>query len=236
MKRTAKLTRVMLATALSVLCGHALGAPHLEPCNRLGNGYEERVERLLRDTWPEEMEVLAIMYVPLTERGIGLARDERGFNLIRLEFDKSFWYSSWRRVEAGDVAALSNADAIATEVYRQDGAPLGAEILDFARTQVRVAKASIPIGDELGTALIGAFDRGANAARIEDDAGFIVTDGYKFEILLAKRPCVELRNPPPGSDASEIADLVRVLDSRLTSWRSSEPDIFETEVRRVIPD
>ncbi len=234
--RKRKITRVVLATgAMAVSCGHAVAASHLEPCNRLAN-YEERVERIMRDAWPEEMELLAIMYVPLTERGIGIRRHEHDFDLIRLEFDKSFWYSSWRRVDAnGNEAASLNTAAIATDVYRADGRPLGAEVLDFSGTQVRVAKSSIPISNDLGVALVEAFEHSADAARVETDNGEVVVDGYAFEILLTKRPCVELRNPPPASEAGRIAALVRFLDGRLRSWQPWERDEFEAEVQRVIP-
>ena len=52
----------ILGCALAVLSGRALCAPHLEPCSRRANDYEERVERLLRDAWPEQMQLLVISY------------------------------------------------------------------------------------------------------------------------------------------------------------------------------
>ena len=44
----------------------------------------------MRDAAEEEMELLAIMYGFLPERGIALTRHDDGFDLMRLEFDPSF--------------------------------------------------------------------------------------------------------------------------------------------------
>ncbi len=239
MKCSAKSHHVYSAIAVALLSSRAVCAPHLEPCARLANDYEEQVERLMRDAWPEEMQVLAIMYVPLTERGVGLTRGADGFNLIRLQFDESFWYSSWRDVEPNTTGPSSSSiRAIATEVYRADGHALGAQVLDFSKTRVRVSKLSIPISDQLGTALLNTFQRNVDAAKPEEkvDVNEIVVDGYKFEILLAKRPCVQLANPPPGSEAEKIAQLVRLLDNESLSWRPWEQKTFEAKVAGVISD
>ncbi len=240
MTASGSLRRVFLGSAVAIVSTRALGAPHLEPCDRVANDYEERVERLLRDAWPEEMQLLAIEYLPLTERGIGLTRDEDGFNLIRLQFDRSFWYSSWRDVKPGTGASESaNAAAVATEVHRADGGALGAQVLDFADTKVRVSKLSIPISDALGTALLNAFRRSADAARVRDkraDLEEIVLDGYKFEVLLDKRACVQLADPPSGSEADKIARLIRFIDDKSLSWRPAEQKTFEADVRAMIPN
>ena len=80
-------------------------------------------------------------------------------------------------------------------------------MLDFSQTRVRVTTLSIPISDQLGTTLLGAFERNADAARVEevDENSFLVADGYTQEILLSGRSCVELKNPPPESAAGMIA-------------------------------
>jgi hypothetical protein len=218
--------------AAAVACGSALAAPHLEPCRRTP-GYEDAVERIMRAAWPQALDLLTIMYVPLTERGIGLVRTADGFELVRLELDESFWYSSWRDAEPGDTA---NAVAVATEVFRADGGPLGAQVLDFSRTRVRVAKSSIPIGEELALALLDFFGRHAAAARVESPQAEIFLDGYTFEVLLLERPCVQLSNPPPDSDAHAVARLVRLLDAKVPAWRPWERETFEAEVLAAIPD
>src|SRR6185295_10889579 len=193
-----------------------------------------RVERLMRAAWPEPMDLLVIMYVPLTERGIGLTRDEGGFNLIRLEFDVSFWYSSWRDVRPG-VDDTHNR-TVATEVYRADGRPLGAQVLDFSKTEVRVSKASVPISQRLGSSLIKAFEGSADRARVEKPTDEIVVDGYSFEVLLSDRACVELRNPPRESEAGKLGQLARFLSRKSQEWRPSEQETFEEEILRMIPE
>src|SRR5690606_32356736 len=93
------------------------------------------------------------------EVAIGLGRTNDGFELVRLEFAESFWYSSWRRLAAdADPAALAGVEAVVTEVFRSDGAPLGAEVLDFTRTRVRVASQSIPVSEQFAQELISALD------------------------------------------------------------------------------
>ena len=220
------------AIAATVACGNALGAPHLVPCPRIA-GYQEQVERLMRAAWPRELELLTIMYVPFTEHGIGLARTEGGFDLIRLELDKSFWYSSWRAVGAGEAPA--NAVAVATEVHRADGGPLGAEVLDFSQTKVRVARSSVPISRDLGIALLDVFGRHAAAAHAEIGAEILV-DGYRFDVLLARRPCAAVENPPWGSDAYRLDRLVRLLYDKVPTWRPLEHEAFEADVLAAIPD
>jgi hypothetical protein len=219
--------------AAAVACGSALAAPHLEPCRRTP-GYEDAVERIMRAAWPQALDLLTIMYVPLTERGIGLVRTADGFDLVRLELDESFWYSSWRDVPPG--GDTTNAVAVATDVFRADGGPLGAQVLDFSKTRVRVAKSSVPISEELGVALLDALDRRAAAARVPDPTDQIVLDGYSFELLLSNRPCVELSNPPAESDAFAIAQLIRLLDTRVPAWRPFERQAFEADVLAAIPD
>ena len=219
---------IVAAVAATVACGDALGAPHLEPCKRIP-GYEESVERILRAAWPRQLELLAIMYgVPLTERGIALARIEGGFDLIRLELDKSFWHSSWRRLGAGESPA--NGAAVATEVYRQDGRQLGAEVLDFSKTTVAVAKSSVPISEELGVALLEVFERHAANARVPAPVNEILLDGYTFEILLSTRSCVALKDPPRESEAYRIDRLVRLLDGKVPAWRPAEREAFEADL------
>jgi hypothetical protein len=218
-------------TVATIVSAPALGAPHLEPCIRLA-GYEERVEQLMRESSAQKLELLAIMYGWQPERGIGLTRSDEGFELVRLEFDVSFWYSSWRDVAANSDEAASAA-IVATEVFRADGAPLGAQVLDFSATRVRVTHSTLPISRELGNRLLDALARSAADARVEEPTEEILTDGYSYEILLSARPCVELRNPPRGSPAGEIADLLRLLDSGLQRWQAS--DAFEAEVQRRIP-
>jgi hypothetical protein len=200
--------------------------------------YEERVERLLRDAWPEELRLLVVMYVPLTERGVGVTSGEDGFDLVRLQFDKSFWYSSWRTVEPGtDVSALPGADIVSTEISRGDGRELETQVLDFSRTRVRISKLSVPISDQLGRALLDVFQRSAEAAKPEVKGANdeIIVDGYKFEVLAAKRSCVQLTNPPPGSPADRIAGVVRFLDSELPLWRPENRKEFEDNVTQMIP-
>lgn len=230
-----KTAAIVAAVAATVACGSALGAPHLEPCRRIA-GYQESVERIMRAAWPQQVELLAIMFgVPLTERGIALARAADGFDLIRLELDESFWYSSWRELGAGE--SPTHGAAVATEVYRQDGRPLGAQVLDFSKTTARVAKASVPISEELGVALLEVLGRHAAAAHPEVKAGIeeIVLDGYTIEILLADSPCAALANPPRESDAFRIDRLVRLLDAKVPTWRPSQRREFEDEVRAAIP-
>jgi hypothetical protein len=204
----------------------------LVPCSRIA-GYQEQVERLMRAAWPRELELLTIMYVPFTEHGIGLARTASGFDLIRLEFDKSFWYSSWREVEAG--GAPANAVAVATEVHRADGGPLGAQVLDFSNTNVRVASSAAPISEQLGVALLDVFGRHVAAARAEI-AAEVLNDGYRFDILLAGRPCAALENPPRESDAYRIERLVRLLYDKVPTWRPLESQAVEAEVLAAIPN
>jgi hypothetical protein len=90
----------------------------------------------------------------------------------------------------------------------------------------------------LGNALLATFEHAADTARVEaagaEGLTEIVTDGYKFEVLLSGRPCVELANPPPESEAGRLAGLVRFLDKRTLSWRRSERMEFEADVTRMI--
>ena len=227
-----KAAATVAAIAATVACGNALCAPHLVPCSRIA-GYQEQVERLMRAAWPRDLELLTIMYVPFAEHGIGLARTAGGFDLIRLEFDKSFWYSSWREVEAGE--ALANAVAVATEVHRADGGPLGAQVLDFSSTNVRVASSAVPISEQLGVALLDVFGRHVAAARAEI-AAEILNDGYRFDILLAGRPCAALENPPRESDAYRMERLVRLLYNKVPTWGPLESQAIEAEVLAAIPN
>jgi hypothetical protein len=223
---------IVAAIAATVACGGALGAPHPEPCKRIPS-YEESVERILRAAWPQQLELLAIMYgVPLTERGIALERTESGFNLIRLELDKSFWYSSWRELGQGD--SPNNGAAVATEVYRQDGRRLGGQVLDFSKTTVAVAKSSVPISEKLGVAVLKVFERHAANARVPGPVDEILLDGYTFEILLSERPCVALKNPPRESEAYRMDRLVRLLDGKVPTWRPAEREAFEAELLAAV--
>jgi hypothetical protein len=199
--------------------------------------YEERVEHLLRDAWPEELRLLVVMYLPLTERGVGVTSGGDGFNLVRLQFDKSFWYSSWKTVEPGtDVSALPGVDIVSTEVFRQDGRALETQVLDFSTTRVRVSKLSVPISDALGRALLDDFRRSVEAAKPERKGALdeIIADGYRFEILLAGHPCVQLANPPQESEAGRLDELARLLDNELPAWRPSEREEFERKVMEMI--
>jgi hypothetical protein len=237
MSSSTTLRRLYLGTVGTLLCGRVLCAPHLEPCDRRANDYEERVEQLMRDAWPKRLQLLVIMYGLLPERAIGLATDDNGVDLIRLEFDQSFWYSSWRDVDpSADKLDPSNTKAVATEVYRADGGALGVQVLDFSSTQVGVTTLSIPISEQLGISILDAFERGGDAARIPEDTGFLMSDGYAYEILLSNGSCVELNSPPPESDADKIADLVRFLVNRLLSWQPAERESFEAEVARMLED
>jgi hypothetical protein len=199
--------------------------------------YEERVEHLLRDAWPEELRLLVVIYLPLTERGVGVTSGGDGFNLVRLQFDKSFWYSSWKTVEPGtDVSALPGVDIVSTEVFRDDGRALETQVLDFSTTRVRVSKLSVPISDALGRALLDDFRRSAEAVRPEQKGALdeIIVDGYRFEILLAGHPCVQLANPPQESEAGRLDELARLLDNELPAWRPSEREEFERKVMEMI--
>ena len=222
-----------LAIALAAWPLQAFCAPHLEPCKRIDD-YQERVERVMRGAWPEQMDLLVIMYVPLTERGIGLTHDQGGFNLIRLEFDVSFWYSSWRDVKPG-VDDVRNRP-VATDVYRTDGRPLASQILDFSKTKVRVSKSSVPISEKLGNSLLSTFKHSADRARVDAATDEIVVDGYSFEILLSRRDCVQLSNPPRESEAGQLDQLVRFLDRKSREWRPSEKESFEAEILQMIPE
>ncbi len=204
----------VLGLALALLSNRAFCAPHLVPCNRL-DGYEQRVERLLRGAWPEKLQALVVIYLPLNERGIGVTRNKDGFNLVRLEFDKSLYYSS----------------------LETDGREVENDVLDFSRTHVRVFKMSVPISDQLGNALLSLLQRSADAAKPEerDENDEIVVDGYKFEVLLPKRSCVQLENPPPGSALYQIDRLVRFLDQESPLWRPDEREEFEKNVTEMIP-
>ena len=93
-----------------------------------------------------------------------------------------------------------------------------------------------PISEKLGNALLHAFEHSADGARVDTDTDSITVDGYSFEILLSQRPCVELRNPPPQSEAGKIAELVRFLDGESRTWRPWEQEAFEAEVLRMIPE
>jgi hypothetical protein len=228
----------LLTFAIALLSSRAFCAPHLEPCHRVDD-YEERVERLLRDAWPEQLQLLVVMYGLLNERGVGITSGADGFNLVRLEFDKSFWYSSWRTVDPdSDPAAVSNAHFVATEVFREDGKKLETQVLDFSGTRVRVFKTSVPISDHLGRALLDDFRRSADAARPEvkgpGPIEEIIVDGYKFEVLLAEHPCVELANPPMESEAGRLDQLARLLGSELLAWRPGEAEEFERKVMEAI--
>jgi hypothetical protein len=226
---------IVAAIAAMIACGDALCAPHLVPCRRTP-GYEEAVERVMRAAWPHHLDLLMIMYLPLTEHGIGLARTEEGFDLVRLELDKSFWYSSWRDVSAGETTP--DAVAVATEVYRQDGRALGAQVLDFTKTTVRVATMSVPIGEELGAALREFFGSHAADAHVEVRAATdpILLDGYKFEILQDEQSCAALESPPRDSDAYRIDRLVRLLYDRVPTWNPTGRETFEADLLAAIPD
>lgn len=225
----------LLGFSVALLSTRAFCAPHLEPCNR-PDDYHERVESLLRDAWPEELQLLVVIYLPLTERGIGVTSGADGFDLVRLEFDKSLWYSSWRTVDPEiDAEAVSNAEIVETEVFRGDGQRLQTRILDFSATRVRVAKASVPISDELGRALLDTFRRSVEAARPPDPNQEIIVDGYRFEILLAGHACAQLDNPPPESEARRLDELARLVDVELRSWQPSEAEEFERKVMEKIP-
>jgi hypothetical protein len=203
-----------LGLALALISNRALCAPHLVPCNRL-DGYEERVEQLLRHAWPEKLQVLVVIYLPLNERGVGISRSQDGFNLVRLEFDKSLYYSS----------------------LGTDGRAQETDVLHFSRTQVRVSKLSIPISDQLGDALLSLFQSSADAAKPEErgENDEIILDGSKFEVLLAKRPCFQLEDPPAGSALYQIDRLVRFLDQESPLWRPNEQEEFEKNVTEMIP-
>jgi len=204
--------QICLAAALTIIWSHAASAPHLEPCDRLMDDYYRRVERLMRDAWPEGMQLLVIMYIPPAERGLGLTPDKDGFKLVRLELDPSLWYSSWRDVK---------------------GSVPKRQVQDFSGTRARIAKLSFPISDRLAVALLDAFERSAATAKpdVSDD---IIADGYTYEILLPERSCVRLRDPPPASDAGAIADLLRFLEQAALSWQPRKREAFEAEVEERI--
>jgi hypothetical protein len=228
---------VWVCIAAVFACNRAFCASHVEPCARIPNDYEERVERLMRAGWPEEIPALAILYLPLTERAVGVTRGADGFNLVRLQFDKSFWYSSWRDVEPGAEPSIPpDVRAIARDVYRADGRALGAQVLDFSRTRVRLSTLAVPISDRLGMALLQAFERSAESAKPAEKTGEISLDGYKFEVMVANHACVQVANSPPGSEAGKIDRLIRLLDNESLAWRPWEQAAFEAKVTEAIPD
>lgn len=203
-------------------------APHLEPCKR--DEYQATVEQLVRRAWHEPMGLLIIMYGVLPERGIGLTKNDDGYRLIRIEFDKSLWYNSWISYDNEEEADLSNAHGVSRTIYREDGGPLGIQVLDFSKTEIRPSTTSIPISDTFASTLTQVLEESADAAR-EESSDIKILDGYSYEFLMRNRSCARLHSPGRDTEAWRIAELVRLLAAGAQSWRTWNEE--ETEVRAI---
>ena len=187
----------------------------------------------MRDAWHAPLDPLIIMYGIWPERGLGLAESSTGKILVRIEFDRSFWNSSWIDYESEDEADLSNAQGISTTVFREDGGPLGVQVLDFSKTEPRASTTSIPISDELAASLALELTRSVEASRVEV-SDVITLDGYSYEILFDGLECAQLRSPPPESEAGRIAELTRLLASGSQSWRQWQREMVEEQALDLI--
>ena len=189
----------------AICSAEAVGANYFEPCRRQDQGYEEHVERRFREAWPNPIETLIIQFGGglRTEAAVGLSYDDSGFSLVRLEFDRSFFYGS-------------RVDRYGTRRY------------DFSQPQVRVATMSVPVSSQLATAFDSAISR--TEAADESEESRIVLDGSHHEIVTVDSACVVLRNPPKESPAGRLVELFEYLDGVMKFWRPNLAETLETEI------
>jgi hypothetical protein len=237
-----KLRRISTVFALSaslLLAAQARGTPFVEPCGTVLEEYKSLVERLMRSALSTQSAPLAIRYATagFTEAGVAITRDKDGFYLVRAVFDRSLWYDSWVDVEnVPEDVDLSNVDAVATVIYREDGGPLGHEIQDFTLVKPRVSILSIPVSDSFANELSQLLD-GFDPASSPEKNDEILTDGVLMDLFQTNGRCLSIS---PGLDrhsaATKFMQLVRYLENEMGAWQASSKETFESQVSSMISD
>jgi hypothetical protein len=222
-RRKARVIQIVGKPAFFVLslaiASAAVATPYVEPCNRWP--YRDRVEQIMRDSWSDAITPLIISYGSAlsTESGIGVARGEDGYRLLRLVFDRSLHYS----VEG----ELPEVDVVDEPGYLR--------ILNAV--SIRVAHTSIPISESLATALTEMLESFEAASGDEERGVLIVSTGGGRELVLSDGRCLSLMprtSPAAEGRVSRLGALTSYLWREMSTWLPNRHEEFESEVLALI--
>jgi len=210
--------RLLVAALVMAVTPNAFGTPYVEECRR-PDEYAERTHQLIDEVRDSPFELLIVMYSHIgkpQEIAIGLVRESEGAHLVRLEFQPSLFYSSYRQISPRE------------------------QVLDFANTKPRIDKLSVPISSQMAQALAGTLKSITAQAtprepdRVVLDDGEILdvvsSDGFTQDLTLSDGRCVEINDPLPESSAKQLIALNRYLARELLSWKSETRADFEAQV------
>jgi hypothetical protein len=238
MDRLQRASSVLVGIASVSVAVEAMGTPHFDLCDTVSNEYRSLVEQRMREALSTQIEPLAIRFaLPIqNETGIGITRDEDGFHLVRLAFDRSLWYESWIDVEdVPEDVDLSAVDGVSEVIYREDGGPLGYEIQDFSRVEPRISILSIPISEDLANELVEVLDS-FDPANQDERSDLIILDGISINLFQTSGRCLTIKPLTGASAATNVVQLVRYLESEMGmgAWRAFRKEAFEAEILSMI--
>jgi hypothetical protein len=210
--RSARLGLCFIVISLTV-SATAFGTPYVESCRRFP--YGDRVEQIIRSSWPSAIAPLIIWHgaAGATEIGIGITYEDGSPKLLRLEFDRSLHYSS-------QVEDLDDSQYL--------------QVLNSV--VIRVAHTSIPISEQFGAALEEFLESFEAASDDESGGVVVVSTGGGTELVLEDGRCLQLMpaSQPTESQAMQAIVLSSFLRREMREWRPNRAEQFEAEATALI--